>query len=192
MKSPASMSYIGKVTSNTDPHKRGRVKVVIPRYNNETELWAYPVSPILGGGSGTQDNPSTNSWGFYGAPQVGDHVLLIALDGDMNTLFYIGAINSKNQNLPEAKTTPDNLQLRMPNGHTLVFRTGSDTSIELTSAGGQTLKIDDAANNISVSAGSTAITLSKNGDINISTTANININATGNVTIVGALVDINP
>ncbi|MBF8277357.1 MAG: phage tail protein [Candidatus Brocadiaceae bacterium] len=72
----------GIVTNNSDPDGLGRVKVKIPRINNEDESnWARVVSFMAGKERG----------GFF-LPEVDDEVLVAFEFGDINMLYVIGAL----------------------------------------------------------------------------------------------------
>lgn len=45
--------YRGIVRDNTDPTKRGRLKVIVPAVLDEVEIWALPCLPYTGNGTGT-------------------------------------------------------------------------------------------------------------------------------------------
>jgi len=142
---PQHALLTGKVIDNVDPHKRGRLKIVLPKYSDTTEYWAYPVSPSFGGGSGTKDNPTTDSWGWYCVPRIGDHVAVMAMHADLSALFVIGGIPSMHQNMPGAKADPDNYQFRTHNGHVMTYRSNpTDSSVSVITENGHTILLDDA------------------------------------------------
>ena len=196
---PGGYLQLGVVVDNLDEQKRGRVKVYLPQVHQSPDVtglpWAMPISPGFGGGTGTEDSPSTDNWGWIAVPQVGDTVALLALYGDMSTLYYIGGIKSVSESLPETpdtagSTDPSTYQLRFHNGHRIVARTGSDSEILLETEKGYTVAIDDANDRIKCTVGSASITLNSDGSILINGTS-ITATASGVVDINGSSITLN-
>lgn len=83
--------FIGVVTNNKDPLNQGRVKVLFPWLDSETESnWCRMAAFYAGNGRGA-----------YFIPEVGDEVLLVFEFGDMNQPFVIGSLWNGKDELPE-------------------------------------------------------------------------------------------
>lgn len=82
---------LGIVKDNLDPDRLGRLKVVIPTYNDNTALddlqWFYPVFPY----GGYKDE------GFFFLPAVGAEVVVVFPMGG-ETPLWIGCLNRKVDN----------------------------------------------------------------------------------------------
>jgi len=104
---------VARVTRNTDPEQRGRVKVVFPWFGDDVESdWARCTAPMVGGGYGAQ---------FL--PDVGDEVLVSFQHGDFRKPVVVGGLwNGKNR-LPAPNVDGLNnvrvLQTR--SGHSITF-----------------------------------------------------------------------
>jgi len=199
--SVAQTIFLGQVKDNKDPKKRGRVQVFVPQLHkspNEVELpWAIPVSPMFGGGQGSEQSSSTNNWGFFMTPQIDEWVVLVPLLGDVSTLLYLGSIRSIYQPLPNTPNDagtedPSTYELRFPNGHRFIVRTDpaqDRTTIETNK--GYIVDLNDAQDVVTIKCNNSTITMTANGDITISGQSSITVTSTGPVTVQGSTINMN-
>lgn len=193
--------FLGLVKDNKDPKKRGRVQVFVPQLHkspDEVELpWAIPISPLFGGGAGSEQNVSSNNWGFFMVPQINEWVVLTPLLGDVNTLLYFGSIRSIHQPLPNTPNDagtddPSTYELRFPNGHRFVVRTDPTkdrTTIETNK--GYIVDLDDVQDVVTVKCSNSTITMTAAGDITITGQTSITVASTGPVVVQGSTINMN-
>lgn len=98
--------YLGKVMSNVDPTRAGRLRVFIEAFadgpQDDDNKWItvsylpnyYGSTPNAGTGTGTGTYPGNrNSYGmWFTPPDVGITVICIFANGDRNQGFYIGVV----------------------------------------------------------------------------------------------------
>lgn len=83
--------YVGIVTNNHDPENWGRIKVILPWTDNQTEShWARLATLYAG-----------KDRGSYFVPEVGDEVLLVFEHGDPNRPYVVGSLWNGQDPLPE-------------------------------------------------------------------------------------------
>lgn len=126
---------IGVVTNVGDPDKLGRVRLKFPWLDDQHESdWARLALPWAGPGRG-----------IFASLEVDDEVLVAFEHGDINRPYVIGALwNGKDQ--PPGAAVKDGRKLAL-----------------IQTAGGQTLALDDAAKQITISTGDQVITLDRQG-----------------------------
>ena len=159
---------------------------------------------------------AVGAMGFAAIPAVGDLVVVLFLDGDVNAPVIVGRLYHPDQNppkhsdgqlvlaLPSGASEPDlrlqidgtpSLKLTMP-GDLVIEAADEQVSIQV---GNMQLRVSSAGGGrAEVAAGSSTITLKQDGDIAISTQGKLSIDATeiaisgsAKVAIKGAQVEIN-
>jgi uncharacterized protein involved in type VI secretion and phage assembly len=159
--------------------------------------------------------------GFAAIPAVGDLVIVLFLDGDMNAPVVVGRLYHADEHPPEHDE--DQLVLRLPAGSSepklqvvidgaaprVTVDLPGKLHLELAEEKGllrvgddgdamQVLVSGEGGGSTEISAGKARITIKKDGDITISTTGNlklegdqIEISGSSKVKVTGAEVDIN-
>jgi phage protein D/phage baseplate assembly protein gpV len=193
---------IGVVTNSDDPNSWGRVKVKFPWMSAEDESnWAR----VMGAGAGPQA-------GFYAIPDVGDEVLVAFEHGDFNHPYVLGGLWNGKQEVPPpagqagSGETPLVRVWRSRKGHQVALLDTNDNKIEIQTAGGRSVTLDDAGKTITVKTSGVKITLDdsklqieSNSQIQIKSSSNLDIEADGNlnikaggqVNIKGAMINLN-
>jgi uncharacterized protein involved in type VI secretion and phage assembly len=193
---------IGVVTNTDDPEDVGRVKVKFPWLSEDVESnWCR----VLGIGAG-------NKAGFYVMPEVGDEVVVSFEHGSISFPVVLGGLwNGNNQIPPEASGTrsgerPKARTWRSLTGHRITILDTSDNKIEIESAAGMQVILDDANKSITLKNEQSTIkmenskieiktaqdvTIESNGNLKIKAGGNIDIQAGGQVTVKGALINLN-
>ena len=106
--------YRGFVTNNSDPEKRGRIKLHIPGVMEDQETdWALPCLPF--GGLAEQ--------GFVTIPEIDAQVWVEFEEGDPQRPIWSGTFWQDDVNVPTeaAKDEPTTRLLKTPSGHMLQF-----------------------------------------------------------------------
>jgi len=196
---------IGMVTNTDDPKGWGRVKVKFPWLVDDAESdWAR----VIGSGAGPEA-------GFISVPDVGDEVAIAFALGDFSQPFVLGGLwNGKHKVPPEsAKAGRGEKPLvrvwRSRKGHRVVFYDNADRKIEIATAdghkvvlddargtmeviskGNQKLSIDDRGQKVSVEAGN--IEVKAKTSLKLEASASLEIKCDGTVSIKGAMVNLNP
>lgn len=193
---------IGVVTNTDDPKDMGRVKVKFPWMSGDAESqWAR----VLGIGAGPEA-------GLYVMPDVEDEVLVIFEHGDFNRPFVLGGLwNGKHKIPPEAAgaaggEAPLVRTWRSRGGHWIAMFDDSKKKIEIVTAGGRSITLDDNGKTITVKTNGVTLKLEDNqlsiesqADISIKAGANLKLEASGNldikaggnVNVNGALINLN-
>lgn len=148
---------IGVVTNINDPDKMGRVKVKFPWLDEGQESdWARLV-----GAGGGKDR------GFMIVPEVDDEVLVAFEHGDISRPYIIGGLwNSKDtvpvQAVDGGKVVHRALKTRL--GHLIEFKDdGGPGYIQIKSAGGHTININDTDKYIRIKSQSHTVLLDDQG-----------------------------
>jgi hypothetical protein len=101
----SKMLTVGFVVDTDDPLQQGRLRVFCPAYNDDPKKllhlpWCAYVMPF--GGSINQDSYTRGSkegnelsqgpihYGFWGIPDIGAHVLVGCVNGDVRRRFWLG------------------------------------------------------------------------------------------------------
>ena len=140
---------VGIVAKNYDKDMPGRICVTIPvRDSNANELkWARMAMPSSG-----------KSWGHYFLPEVGDQVLLVFEQGNIEKPYVIGCI-PKDNNKFLTQTVDENNQYKKiitKNGNAIIFEdnkegSGEKDKIEIVTAKeGHSIMLDNEKNQISI------------------------------------------
>jgi uncharacterized protein involved in type VI secretion and phage assembly len=162
------------VTNADDPKGWGRVKVKFPWMAEDTESdWAR--LSIVGGG------PES---GLAAIPAVGDEVVVAFAHGDFSQPFVLGGLwNGKHKLPPETGKAqqgekPLVRSWRSRSGHSIVMHDDADKKIEIKTAGGYTVTLDDKNKNVSIS-GPGELMICMDQDITLEGKANLKIKTTG-------------
>lgn len=187
---------IGQVTNINDPEKLGRVRVKFPGLGGGDEsAWARPVLP----GAGSQR-------GLDLRPEIDDEVIVAFAQGDPRMPLVLGGVYSGARK-PTYEETEHSVvtkrTLRTRVGHELVLSDGpggkgtADRHVKVALADGKTSLLvgEDrivveapSGNPISLKAGSTSLTITDGGDLEIKA-KNVTINADANIKIAGMQVE---
>ncbi len=146
--------YRGVVVDNEDPQRLGRLRLRVPTLlGNDSTNWALPSLPF--GGLPRQ--------GMFFIPEKDSSVWVEFEEGDINKPVWTGMFWDKTEDLPDdaEKPQPKSRVLQTPSGHKLQFddEDGArrlrlthatdaelviedDGSVELSNAGGMTLKLN--------------------------------------------------
>lgn len=135
---------VGVVTSIEDPEKRSRVKVkLLNRTTSDYETdFIRVMTPMCG-----------EKWGAFFFPEVGDEVIVAFCDGDIARPYVLGTLWNKKHAPPAQLEDQENntRTIKSKSGHELVFYDKKDSEyIEVTTAKGLQLRMDDAKKEITV------------------------------------------
>lgn len=213
--------YTAIVTNTNDPTGRGQVKVRFPWLDDSGESYWVRVS-TLGGGGGQ---------GLTMLPSVNDQVLVAFEHGDFDRPVIVGSLPKPPQqgnsngtgaggypagSVPAGKTpksengritngwwqtsnghgiaiqdsqTEQTIEIRTAGGHTLLLDEIQNT-ITLSTAKGQTITLNDQNDTITItSKGSLEIT--SKGSLNLNTNSNLNLSAGGQINLKGKQINLN-
>lgn len=137
---------IGRVTNNQDPDKLGRVRVVFPNFSSAGEsAWARVATPFAGKG-----------FGLYGLPEVGDEVLVLFENHDVDSPYVIGTLWHADA-LPPGNNSDgkNNLRvLRSRSGHLIQLddSEGAERIVIRDKTGKNEIVVDSATNTLSIKA----------------------------------------
>jgi uncharacterized protein involved in type VI secretion and phage assembly len=187
-------AVIGIVTNTDDPKTWGRVKVKYPWLTDSAESdWARLVGP--GGGKKA---------GFLAVPEVGDEVLVVFEHGDFNRPCVLGGLwNGQDAIPPATDTAPTGKKPSIRTwcsieGHRITVYDPPDNKIEIITAGGIKIVLDDVNKKILLDSGgevevksSTNMKVQAGGNLKLEASGSIDIQASGQVNIKGATVNIN-
>lgn len=179
---------VGTVEDNQDPEHEGRVKVRFPWLDDTTiSEWCRIVQPYAG-----------PSYGAVFVPEKQTEVLLAFIHGDMTEAIVIGGLYNGKDKPPTYRdgTKQDVKMIQTKAGHVLRLDDSSQArAIELKTAGGHDVVLDDQNKNITVSTnGGHQIAMDDQGSkIEIKAKngiAKITLQSTGEVTIEGTDIQI--
>ena len=183
---PRQTGIVPAVVTNTDdPQDWGRVKLKFGWLTDDHEsTWAR----VLGVGVGPDA-------GFYGVPDVGDEVMVAFEQGDFNFPVVLGGVwNGQHSLPPTAKAAPSG---QKPLVRTWTSREGhqitlfdTEKKIEIKSAGGLHITLDDNGKNIVIEADN-EIQVKARGNMTLEAGGNMDLKASGNVTVKGATINLN-
>ena len=190
------------VTNAEDPQNLGRVKVKYPWMSNDAEGdWTR----VIGAGAG-------NETGFIAVPDVGDEVLVAFINGNFDQPVVLGGLwNGQDKIPPETAGASSNerpkvREWRSRTGHRVVQYDNSEKKIEIVSAGGLSVTLNDQDKNVVIKSAQVNLTLEDNKltvesstevdikaqtNIKIEASGNVDIKAGGQVNIKGSVVNLN-
>ncbi len=131
---------IGVVTNNKDPEGLGRVKIKFPWLAEDSEGdWVRIVSFMAG----------KNRGGVF-FPEVGDEVLVIFEQGDIDYPYVIGALWNDKDTPPETNQDGKNniRKITSRSGHEIVFNDDDEKKkekVEIHTKAGHKIILDDSA-----------------------------------------------
>ncbi len=157
---PRSGTQTAIVMKNTDPDGLSRIRVQFPWQKDMAEMtpWIRIVTPH--GGS---------EKGFHFTPEIGEEVLIGFEGGNAERPYMLGSLYHGNAK-PESWRTDNNdiKAIRTRSGHTIEFNdTQGHESITIIDKNKNTVFIDTANNDITISANETMTLNSKNMVINV-------------------------
>jgi uncharacterized protein involved in type VI secretion and phage assembly len=169
---------IAIVTKNEDPDNLCRVKVSFPWHDKPSEsYWARLATPMAG------DNR-----GLVLIPEVGDEVLVAFEREDLRFPYVLGALWNGKEKPPRFNGDGNNDEriLQSRKKHYLLFKDGSQGSVELAHEKGRKVLFDDKGivvqdekgNSIKIDSGANSITIQAVGSLNIKAKS-ITIQSTG-------------
>jgi uncharacterized protein involved in type VI secretion and phage assembly len=196
---------MGLVTNNQDPEGQGRVKLKFPWLSSDQESnWARLAMPMAG-----------KDRGLFLLPEIGDEVLVMFEQGDVNHPYVIGALWNGTDTPPSQASQAVNSSggvdqriFKTRAGHLVIFN-DSDNSpgIQIIDkTGSNKIIIDSHDNKLTVEfQGDIKITtqgkieveaqqdvkVTANGSMTLKATAGMDIEASGSVKIKGATVELN-
>jgi phage protein D/phage baseplate assembly protein gpV len=177
------------VTNTDDPEDWGRVKVKFPWMADDAESdWAR----VVGIGAG-------QNAGLFVMPLVGDEVLVAFAHGDFGQPFVLGGLwNGQHDVPPPVLQAPSGEKplvrtWHSAGGHRITVYDNAEKKIEIATADGNNITLDDAQREIRITGSGRKITIESKGGIEIcAKQGNIEIDAgTGNVNIQGATINLN-
>lgn len=185
---------VGKVTSNNDQEKKGRVRVRYPGVSSDAESgWARVVT--VGGGK---------ERGAVWIPEVDDEVLVGFEGGDARRPVIIGGLFGESSTIPETPILNGKVQSRTLAsrlGHVVALLDGTTPdkqAIDLVLAGKKTAvhigkdKVTIKAPTgvpIEVSSGSTSIKLTDSGDVKVNG-VNVSIQASTKLSLKAPVIQV--
>ena len=173
------------VTGLDDPDRIGRVKVRfpwLPTGTGDVEMWARVLAIAAG-----------RERGIFFRPEIDDEVLVGFEAGRLERPFVLGGLWNKTDPPPSGLVDArnDRRSLTSRSGHVLRFDdTAGAEKIEIVSAGGCRIVIDDAAGSIRIEAEKNLEISAQGGDVTI-TGRNVNVTAKDQAVIKGGKVKIN-
>lgn len=110
---------VGIVAKNYDQKMPGRVCVQIPVRDNEKNELKWARVAMMSGGK---------EWGHYFLPEVGDQVLVVFEQGNIEKPYVIGCVSKANDRFLTKSSTNDNRLKRIvtKNGNTIEFEDVND------------------------------------------------------------------
>jgi len=166
--------YPALVTSIEDPDALGRVEVQFPWLgrggSGDVRAWATLCTPY-----------ADDDQGFEMLPAVGTQVVVAFEAGELTRPYVIGACWNGREALPETPRASNDLRLiKSRAGSKLVFDdTQGAAKVTLTMAGGHTLELDDAAQEVTLRhANGSSIVIDAAGTVRITANATVDVNAT--------------
>ncbi|MFD2562673.1 type VI secretion system Vgr family protein [Aquimarina rubra] len=167
-KTPKSETQVGIVTDNVDPDGISRVKVQFPWQKplGEYTPWLRVMTPHSGGEKG-----------FHFIPEIGEEVLVGFEGGNAERPYVMGTLYNGNAKSAGWKTDNNDIKaIRTRSGHMIEFNdTEGKEFITIIDQNANTIHIDTANNNITITAIEKMTLNAKNFEMNIQEDANFNI-----------------
>lgn len=167
---------LGKVTDNSDPENRGRVKVRL--ITTPMEVWASVVAPSAGA-----------NYGASFVPRLEEIVVLAFITPELP--LVLGSLWSGGDSRPqEADPQEDHYVIRTPDATVLDFADGDNPKVKLTTRSGYHITIDEGGSGeISVVRGEQSVKLGPSG-IEVRTSGSVTVDAS-TVTVNASTVTVN-
>jgi uncharacterized protein involved in type VI secretion and phage assembly len=157
---------VGEVVNNLDPLNRGRVQVRLPDLDEvPLSAWAPCVAPLAGAAGS-----------IYFPIQVGDQVLVVFQDGNLDAPYVIGCLWNM-QTQPPAAAGSAQFTIRHPSGSEIAML--ADGSVRVSAVGD--LKLE-AKNKLELKAPTIAIEATADVAINAN---NVNVKVGGLMNVTG-------
>ena len=153
--------HLGQVTDNDDPGSRGRLKVNIASIG--LELWCQATTPSAGDG-----------YGISFLPKI-DELVVVAFIGAESPVVLGALWAGQGQHPEDAAPVEDNYVIKTPGG-TELRMDDSTPSLEIKTASGYRLLIDEGSGEIKIERDAQSITLSSSS-IDITSSSQVNIDA---------------
>jgi phage protein D/phage baseplate assembly protein gpV len=196
---------IGLVTNNQDPDGQGRVKVKFPWLSDDQESnWARLAMPMAG-----------KNRGLFLLPEVGDEVLVMFEQGDVNHPYVIGAVWNGSDTPPLSASQAVNGSgavvqriFKTRAGHTVIFDDSDDSpGIQIIDkTGNNKIVIDSKDNKLTIELdgdvkltskgkieieAQTDMNFKANGSMSLKASSGMDLQADGSVKVKGATIELN-
>ncbi|KAA1245323.1 type VI secretion system Vgr family protein [Aquimarina sp. RZ0] len=152
---PKSETQVAIVKENSDTEGLGRIRVQFPWQKEKGEMtpWLRIVTPHAGGEKG-----------FHFIPEIGEEVLVGFEGGNAERPYILGTLYNGSANPSGWNTDKNNIKaIRTRSGHTVELNdTKGGEFITITDKNSNSIHIDTATNNITISAGETMTFTAKN------------------------------
>ena len=177
---------IGTVRENNSDEFPGMVRVQVKTRDRDKDVldWMYVVSNMAG-----------KSWGGYFIPEIGDQVVVVFQDGNINKGYVIGSIYKRDTNMLSKNFTEENYNkvFKTKGGNTFkIYDEDDKQKIEIITNNEKSLKLNDEKETMSMSDkdGENAIIInSKDGKTTIKANKKVIIDVNG--TMIEVLGDSN-
>ncbi len=174
------------VTNSDDPRDWGRVKVKFPWMADDAESdWARVVAP----GAGSKA-------GFCALPAVGDEVAVAFAHGNFGEPFVLGGLWNGKQTVPAEVGAaargekPLVRSWRSRSGHVIAVHDNGDNKIEIITAGGNRLVLDDAKRTLTIESKNDLV-VKASGNMKLEAGGNMDLKASGTMTVKGTRINLN-
>lgn len=130
----------GIVTNNRDPEGHGRIKIRFPWLAEDSESDWVRVASFMAG----------SERGAFFLPEVGDEVLVVFEQGDINYPYVIGALWNSEDTPPETNEDGKNniRKITSRSGHEIIFDDNDEQSqekLEIHTNAGHKIVLDDTS-----------------------------------------------
>lgn len=177
---PSPAVYQAIVTSlEQDPENLNRVKIRIPTFSNDTEMWARMAQPY-----------ASKDFGMVFHPEIDDEVLVQFLGNDYDYPVVIGSLYSP-AHQPPIQGSDDNHEKLLQTRSGMKWYWNDEKKIhEISTPAGNKITLDEEAKTIVIEdQNSNKVEMSQDG-ISLTAAKDINIKATANVKIEGVNIDL--
>ncbi|MGH6617073.1 type VI secretion system tip protein VgrG [Sphingomonas sp.] len=163
----------GPVTKiDSDPDGEFRVLVALPLLQANAGVWARLGGFYASRGAGAL---------FY--PEVGDEVVVAFMNGDPRCPVILGSLYSKRNPPPIPPSAANDRKTIVTHGKLRIDFWDVDGAIELSTPAGQTIRLDDKADSVTVvDKSKNRVTMTKSG-VTIDSATTITLNAATDITI---------
>jgi Type VI secretion system/phage-baseplate injector OB domain len=172
--------YQAIVTSlEQDPENLNRVKIRIPTFNNDTEMWARMAQPY-----------ASKDFGMVFHPEIDDEVLVQFLGADYDYPVVIGSLYSP-AHQPPIPGSDDNHEKLIQTRSGMKWYWNDEKKVhEISTPAGNKITLSEDAKSIVIEdQNSNTIEMTQDG-IHLTSAKDINLKATANVKIEGVNIDL--